>query len=312
MLKFRQQSESFNFQLNIVGSSEAVIRSAWVQVGEEKIKAKWKKEKKAIVDHEVATKRHSFSVLYLQKTDEEVEIQMSNLPEKTDIIIAVEFVSEGKIDDSGVQFLFPFCSEPKKGVVDVHTLTLRKLEMPAQKSTVDCTNICVRDVKDAVLVAETRSFNAMNQFLLSVKTEIPALYTLAEKSDRSKKSLVAHLHARFEIPKYTNTEISKENELTIILDGSGSMAGEKIETVSSMFSTLMEHLMRIYGSELTIQVVVFGSDAKFFLEDSSPLTPNVYKHLIEWMPNINAGYGGTSACTVMIQVLEQIARKKLL
>lgn len=50
--------------------------------------------------------------------------------------------------------------------------------------------------------------------------------------------------------------------MTIVLDGSGSMRGAKINTLQIAFNRLVERLYRIYGKTLKLQV---QSGEEFFL-----------------------------------------------
>lgn len=47
-------------------TSDCVICGAWIEIGDKRKTAKWKKEKKAIEDHATASDQGSFSALFLQ------------------------------------------------------------------------------------------------------------------------------------------------------------------------------------------------------------------------------------------------------
>lgn len=152
----------------ITTTSDSVVSGAWVQIGDQRMLAKWKKEKKAKVDHAVASERGNFSALFLQvslkeflhiqSSDEKVFIETNNIPGNTELKVAVELVSVGKIDRNNdtdtLRFVFPFCEEPvvvlllsiseisKKGACEVHELKVKKISLPNDKKyQVKCTNM---------------------------------------------------------------------------------------------------------------------------------------------------------------------------
>lgn len=106
-------------------TSDCVICGAWIEIGDKRKTAKWKKEKKAIEDHAIASDQGSFSALFLQvvnfifsdiqESDEDASIELNNIPSSTKLRIGVEMVTLGKIDrgidNDTIRFIFPFCKE---------------------------------------------------------------------------------------------------------------------------------------------------------------------------------------------------------
>lgn len=103
--------------------------------------------------------------------------------------------------------------------------------------------------------------------MLEITTKIPEVVLSVAKSSKSPKSLVGHFHILLNGDKVnlyyvtlikqvlSNLSTPTTTQITIVVDGSGSMEGSKIETTKQVFDKTVQSLFKIYGQSVYMNVL---------------------------------------------------------
>ncbi|QEP43003.1 VWA domain-containing protein [Ectothiorhodospiraceae bacterium BW-2] len=92
-----------------------------------------------------------------------------------------------------------------------------------------------------------------------------------------------------------------DETLWLVVDCSGSMAGDSIATAKKALSQIIDHL----PSEQRVNLLAFGSTTRRYSRQPLNVTPRWRKAALRWVPNLEADLGGTELHRALDEIYRQ-------